>query len=188
MKMKDREELYHMSLSILLRGILRTQSARRCFVYIHFCAFLCWMVTSSFISMGVVISFLLLAFSVLAFSITLSSGKGVGFFHHRDILPYTFYFFLISIFQSILSPSPLFSFHLNLFLLFPFLPFLFLPSSSSFPLHISSAFLSSLQSPQAPCLTFKYPQRKEVLTLNCVHLPGTWIEHQDFVLFSVLNS
>lgn len=142
-EMKGREELYHMSLSILLRGILRTQSAWRCYICIHFCTFLCWMVTSLVISMGVVTSFLLLAFSVLTFRITLSGGKGVEFFYHGDILPYMIYFFLISIFQSMLSPSPLFSFHLSLPLLSPFLPFLFLLSSSSFPLHISSSLLSS---------------------------------------------
>lgn len=108
------------------------------------------------------------------------------FFHHRGILLYSVCFSLIAIFQSILLPSPLFSIHLNLSvcLLSPSL-FLFLPSSSIFifPLH---CFHPSI--PQAPCLTFKYRQRKEVFTLNCGHLPWTWIECQSCVIFSVLNS
>lgn len=162
------------SLSVLLRGILRAQNARDVSFTFTFVPFSAEWVDSLELSPWLLVTlFLIPAFSVLVFRITVSSGKGVWFFPTIDVFfPISVCFFLISIFSfHHLLCSLFISIYPSSFSLLPPPPV----SLSSLLLHprISSSLLPSQQRPQAPCLTLTYPQRKEVLTLNCGYLPQT---------------
>ena len=185
-KVKDRvSELHDVALSILLRSFLRAQNAR------SLLSLLCLVLVSAVTFLNHLPDHLSLCswyWTSQSYAVTLSSGKMFGF-----LLSYRYSPLSLSVSSSFPPFHPHFhhpfcSLSISIYpsLSFYFAPPPYLSSLLLYP-NIFSTLLPSQQSSSPACLTLKYPQGKDVLMLNSGNLPQTWIEHQSFLIFSVLN-